>query len=55
MQTPHSVASDLGQTPHSVVSDLGLHCLPMSFLKDARHKWVNEFFASHVGLYLSEV
>ena len=22
-------------------SDLGLHCLPMSLLWDARHKWVN--------------
>ena len=28
------------QTPRSVASDLGLHCLPMSRLWDARHKWV---------------
>ena len=26
--------------PHSAASDLGLHCLPMSLLWDARHKWV---------------
>ena len=31
---------DLNQTQHSVASDLGLHCLPMSLLWDARHKWV---------------
>ena len=29
------------QTPRSVASDLGLHCLPMSLLWDARHRWVN--------------
>ena len=28
---------DPDQTPRSVESDLGLHCLPMSFLGDARH------------------
>ena len=27
--------------PHSVASDLGLHCLPMSYKKDARLIWVN--------------
>ena len=32
---------DPDQTPHSAASDLGLHCLPMSHLWDARHKWVN--------------
>ena len=26
--------------PHFAASDLGLHCLPMSFLWEARHKWV---------------
>ena len=31
---------DPDQMPHSVESDLGLHCLPMSLLWDARHKWV---------------
>ena len=34
----NSVDSD--QTPHSAASDLGLHCLPMSILRDTRHKWV---------------
>ena len=33
---------DPDQTPHSAASDLGLHCLPMSLLWDARHKWVNK-------------
>ena len=33
---------DPDQMLHSVASDLGLHCLPMSFLWDARHKWVND-------------
>ena len=32
---------DPDQTPRSGASDLGLHCLPISFLLDARHKWVN--------------
>ena len=32
---------DPDQTPRSAASDLGLHCLPMSHLWDARHKWVN--------------
>ena len=27
--------------PHYAVFDLGLHCLPMSLLGDARHKWAN--------------
>ena len=31
---------DPDQMPHSVASDLGLHCLPVSHLWDARHKWV---------------
>ena len=29
------------QTPRSVASDLDLHCLPMSLLWAARHKWIN--------------
>ena len=33
---------DPDQTPQSVASDLGQHCLPMSHLLDARHKWVKE-------------
>ena len=31
---------DPDQTPLSAASDLGLHCLPMSLLRYARHKWV---------------
>ena len=33
---------DPDQTPHSAASDLGLHCLPMSVLWNAMHKWVKE-------------
>ena len=33
-------STDPDQTPRSAASDLGLHCLPMSVLWDARHKWV---------------
>ena len=33
---------DPDQTPQNAASDLGLHCLPMSHLWDARHKWVNQ-------------
>ena len=36
----NSVDSD--QTPRSVASDLDLHCLPMSFLWDARLIWVSQ-------------
>ena len=28
------------QTPQKAASVLGLHCLPISLLKGARHKWV---------------
>ena len=31
---------DPDQTPLCAASDLGLHCLPMSLLWDARHKWI---------------
>ena len=31
---------DPDQTPHSAASDLGPHCLQISLLWDARHKWV---------------
>ena len=31
---------DPDQTPQNAASDLVLHYLPMSFLWDARHKWV---------------
>ena len=32
---------DPDQTAGSAMSNLGLHCLPVSLLWDARHKWVN--------------
>ena len=38
---------DPDQTPRSAASDLGLHCLPMSHLRDARHKLVNANNADH--------
>ena len=31
---------DPDQPPHSAASAPSLHCLPMSHLCDARHKWV---------------
>ena len=34
-------SADPDRTLHSAASDLGLHCLQMSDLWDARHKWVN--------------
>ena len=33
---------DPDQTPCSSASDLRLHCLPMSLLWEARHKWVKK-------------
>ena len=33
-------SADPDLTPHSSASDLGLHCLLISILWDARHKWV---------------
>ena len=33
---------DPDQTPRFAASDLGLHCLPMSLLWDARHKWIKK-------------
>ena len=33
-------SADPDQTPRSAASDLGQHCLSMSLLWDARHKWV---------------
>ena len=38
MQATNSADPD--QMQHSVASDLDLHYLPMSYKKDARHKWV---------------
>ena len=39
-------SEDPDQTPCFAASDLGLHCLHMSFLWDARHKWVEQEPAS---------
>ena len=36
-----AISEDPDQTPRSAASDLGLHCLPVSLLCDAKHKWVN--------------
>ena len=36
----NTTSVDPAQTPNSAASDLGLHCLQMSLLWDARHKWV---------------
>ena len=33
---------DPDQMPQNAASDLDLHCLPMSLLWDARHKWVKK-------------
>ena len=37
----HAISVDPDQTPRSAASDLGLHCLQMSLMWDARHKYVN--------------
>ena len=43
---------DPDQTPRSAASDLGLHCLQLSLLWDARHKWVkNMFHQSVIGTW----
>ena len=39
--TANSVDPD--EMQHSLVSDLDLHCLQMSLLYNARHKWVKQF------------
>ena len=33
---------DPDQTPRSAVSDLCLHCLPISLLRDAKHRSISE-------------
>ena len=37
----------------SAASDLGLHCLPMSFLWDARHKWIECLLSKHCLFHFS--
>ena len=39
----NATSVDPDQTPRSSASDLVLHCLPMSLLWDARHKWVKRY------------
>ena len=48
----NSVDSD--QMPHSAASDLGLHCLPISLLWDARHKWANLLYTTFFKRYVLE-
>ena len=45
---------DQDQMPLSA-SDLGLHCLPMSLLCDARHKWVKDGYETYVQQVISFV
>ena len=46
---------DHEQTPHSAASDLGLHCLLMSLLRDAGHKWVKLWKYSQIREILGSV
>ena len=39
---------DPDQTLRFAASDLDLHCLPMSLLQDARHKWVKDWHLKKV-------
>ena len=39
-------SADLDQTPLSVASDLGLHCLSVSLLWEARHKYLLKILPS---------
>ena len=34
-----SICVDFDKMLHSGTSDVGLHCLPVSLLWDAKHKW----------------
>ena len=45
---------DPDQTPHFAASDLRLHCLPMSHLWDARHKWVDGIYVVFGNIICSE-
>ena len=49
----NAISVDPDQTPRSALSDLGLHCLPMSNLLDARHKWVKTYVVYGKPLMLS--
>ena len=37
-------SADSTDPDQTAASDQGLHCLPMSLLRDTRHKWVKVFF-----------
>ena len=43
-------SADPDQTPRSAVSDMSLHCLPVSFLWDARHEISSLFRLTHFVL-----
>ena len=47
----HANTVDPDQRPRSMASDPGLHCLPISLLWDARHKWVKESSCSSLYFY----
>ena len=44
----NSNSVDPDQTPRALMSDLGLHCLPMSLLWKARHKWVKKHHCTSI-------
>ena len=44
---------DPDQTPRSAASDLGHHCLPLTLLLDARHKWVNVLPSLFIAIFSS--
>ena len=46
------ISVDPDQTPRSAESDLSLHCLPLSHLWDARHKWF-KWYCSEITSKLS--
>ena len=48
MSVVNANSVDPDQTPRKAASDLSLHCLPISHLWDARHKWVE----NGVGYFL---
>ena len=41
-------SEDPDQTPRSAASHLCLHCMPMPFLWDTRHKWGNMRNNQHI-------
>ena len=48
--------ADPDQTPRFAASDLGIHCLPLSFLWDARYNWVKDkMYCNQIGLVVIKV